>query len=83
MYRDIPHQVRDRISRLMGVPWQNSEHLQLLQYVAGQYYTEHHDQIAPRHSSWGPRLYTFFMYLSDVDKGGETNFTRLNLTVGK
>eukprot|EP00327_Prymnesium_parvum_P025655 CAMPEP_0113261068 /NCGR_PEP_ID=MMETSP0008_2-20120614/17209_1 /TAXON_ID=97485 /ORGANISM="Prymnesium parvum" /LENGTH=47 /DNA_ID=CAMNT_0000109671 /DNA_START=76 /DNA_END=216 /DNA_ORIENTATION=- /assembly_acc=CAM_ASM_000153 len=25
---------------------------------------------APRHSAWGPRLYTFYMYLSDVEKGG-------------
>mmetsp|Transcript_5827 Transcript_5827/g.17239 ORF Transcript_5827/g.17239 Transcript_5827/m.17239 type:complete len:413 (+) Transcript_5827:1698-2936(+) len=74
-------QVRARISELMRVPWQNSEHLQLLRYEAGQYYTEHHDQIAPRHSTWGPRLYTFFMYLSDVEEGGETNFTKLNLSI--
>ncbi|KAL1528796.1 hypothetical protein AB1Y20_010121 [Prymnesium parvum] len=73
--------VRDRISALMDVPWQNSEHLQLLKYEVGQFYTEHHDQISPRHSAWGPRLYTFFMYLSDVEEGGETRFTRLNLTV--
>lgn len=100
--------VRDRISQLTGVRWQNAEHLQLLQvrsvrlpgrapaaaagpralpcgclrrgpnrhadgaplqYTEGQYYTEHHDQIAPRHSVWGPRLYTFFIYLSDVEEG--------------
>ena len=24
---------------------------------------------------------TFFMYLSDVDEGGETRFTRLNLSI--
>ena len=28
-----------------------------------------------------PRLYTFFMYLSDVEEGGGTRFTKLNLTV--
>lgn len=26
---------------------------------------------SPHHSAWGPRLYTFFMYLSDVEEGGE------------
>jgi len=73
--------VRERISSLLGVPWRNSEHLQLLRYQEGQFYREHHDQIAPPDSAWGPRLYTFFMYLSDVAEGGETAFTRLNISV--
>ena len=35
-----------------------------------------------RYAAWGPRLYTFFMYLSDVLDGGGTRFTRLaNVTV--
>ena len=42
---------------------------------------EHHDQNAPRHSAWGPRLYTFFMFLSEVEQGGETVFPRLNVSV--
>ena len=29
----------------------------------------------------GPRIYTFFLYLSDVEEGGETNFPRLGLDV--
>ena len=73
--------VRTRISAAVRVPWLNSEHLQLLRYYEGQYYREHHDQISPPESAWGPRLYTFFMYLSDVEEGGETRFTRLNITV--
>ena len=73
--------IRQRISELTEVPWENSEHLQVLQYEVGQFYTEHHDQIAPRYSIWGPRLYTFFTYLSDVEEGGGTRFTQLNLTV--
>ena len=73
--------VRARISALVGVPWEHSEHLQVLRYEEGQFYREHHDQIAPRDSAWGPRLYTFFMYLSDVEAGGATNFTRLGVAV--
>lgn len=41
----------------------------------------HHDQNSPRASAWGPRLYTFFMYLSDVEAGGGTRFPLLNLTI--
>ena len=70
--------IRQRISDLVGVPWPNSEHLQLLKYETGQFYREHHDQISPRDSAWGPRVYTFFMYLSDVEEGGETVFVRLD-----
>lgn len=29
----------------------------------------------------GPRILTFFMYLSDVEEGGETHFTRLGIKV--
>eukprot|EP00964_Phaeocystis_antarctica_P087562 scaffold55589_cov57-Phaeocystis_antarctica.AAC.6 len=47
--------------------------LQVLQYEVGQYYGGHHDFI-PAHSRLpcGPRVYTLFMYLSEVEEGGET-----------
>ena len=32
-------------------------------------------------SAWGPRMYTFFMYLNDGAGGGETHFPRLNISV--
>ena len=74
-------QVRSRIANVTRVPWEYAEHLQTLKYLPGQFYREHHDQNAPRNSAWGPRLYTFFIYLSDVEAGGETRFTRLNISV--
>ena len=45
----------------------------MLQYEVGQYYGGHHDFI-PAHSRLpcGPRVYTLFMYLSEVEEGGET-----------
>ena len=70
--------IRQRIADLVGVPWTNSEHLQVLRYEVGQFYRQHHDQISPRDSAWGPRVYTFFMYLSDVEEGGETVFVHLD-----
>merc|ERR1712176_350687 len=47
------------------------EHLQLLKYVGGQYYKEHHDEEDSFHDKphaiGGPRILTFFLYLNDVD----------------
>ena len=54
---------------------------QVLKYDTGQFYKRHHDQNSPATSAWGPRVYTFFMYLSDVEGGGETRFPLLNITV--
>lgn len=61
----------------------NSEFIQLLRYLPCehvgapdcQFYKRHHDTI-PELSTMqpGPRVYTFFMYLSDVEEGGGTEF---------
>jgi prolyl 4-hydroxylase len=53
-----------------------------LHYDPGQYYVKHHDYI-PGHLSMpcGPRLFTFFLYLSDVEEGGETSFPDLGFEV--
>lgn len=42
----------------------------------------HHDYIPHQADrQCGPRILTFFLYLSDVDAGGGTNFPKLDLTV--
>jgi prolyl 4-hydroxylase len=59
--------------------------MQLLDYGPGQFYGRHHDQgQAEAHDpaySPGPRVLTFFLYLSDVEEGGETEFTDIGLKV--
>lgn len=61
--------LKNRVANVTGVPLANSEHVQVLQYDPGDFYRQHHDQNAHPLSPWGPRLYTFFLYLSNVAEG--------------
>ena len=48
----------------------------------GQHYEEHHDcTYADGDSLTGHRIVTFFLYLSEVEGGGETVFTQLGIIV--
>jgi len=72
----------NRIAQVTGVPTVNYEWLQILKYEVGQFYKPHHDFI-PSNLQFphGPRILTFYFYLSDVEEGGGTEFTDLNITV--
>lgn len=64
-----------RISAVTGVDPDNYESFQVLRYEKGQFYNVHHDTGGDDFTSMsGPRVLTFFMYLSDVKEGGGTNF---------
>jgi prolyl 4-hydroxylase len=74
--------VRERIEELTGINDANSEYLQLLRYEETQRYNVHHDYIPfHRERAQGVRILTVFLYLTDVEKGGGTNFPKLDLTV--
>jgi len=45
-----------------------------VRYEPGQFYRRHHDQNTAVWTPQGPRVLTFFMYLNEVDSGGETAF---------
>jgi prolyl 4-hydroxylase len=106
----IPTRIHNRMSKVLGIPAENSEDLQILKYEVGQYYNTHHDYIphqkgtkicniyvfvlrgscaarslthllARTDRQCGPRILTFFIYLSDVETGGGTDFPLLGLTV--
>jgi prolyl 4-hydroxylase len=75
--------VHERIEKLSGIHYNNSEWLQLLKYNPGQFYKEHHDYI-PHEAEGrpqGPRILTVFLYLNDVEAGGGTHFGTLGITV--
>ena len=72
----------DKIERVTGVPKTNYESYQILQYHKNQFYRMHHDSSSGKDDSPpGHRILTFFMYLSDVEEGGATRFTKLQLDV--
>jgi prolyl 4-hydroxylase len=56
--------------------------LQLLKYEETQFYESHHDYIDNHiDRPQGPRILTVFLYLNDVEAGGGTHFTDLDITV--
>uniref|UniRef100_A0A6S9Z8D0 Fe2OG dioxygenase domain-containing protein n=2 Tax=Chrysotila carterae TaxID=13221 RepID=A0A6S9Z8D0_CHRCT len=57
------------------------EPFQVLRYERGQFYKTHHDQNAASFTPQGPRVYTFYMYLSTPESGGGTRFNDLGVTV--
>ena len=70
------------IEEITGIKRENFEHLQVLQYTKRQKYDRHHDFIE---AQWdmpcGPRILTFFIYLNNVRKGGETAFPDIGVKV--
>lgn len=74
--------VLERIASTTKSPAKNSEHLQLLQYQEGQFYGEHHDFIPDQlDQPCGARIMTLFLYLNDVEEGGNTSFPELDISV--
>ena len=78
----VHRRVIARIMDIVGLDQNNAEHMQLLKYLPGQYYRLHHDWIPEQvQAQCGPRAFTFFLYLSDVEVGGGTQFPYMNITV--
>jgi prolyl 4-hydroxylase len=70
------------IENITGIPERNYEYGQLVRYSPGQYYSTHNDYLSEhQHLPMGPRILTFYVYLSAVDEGGGTEFPDVGLTV--
>jgi prolyl 4-hydroxylase len=79
---ETANNIYERIENLTGIPMDNYEYFQLLKYEEGQFYEVHHDYIDHEvHRRQGPRILTLFLYLNDVEEGGETDFPKLHLAV--
>ena len=74
--------VESRISNISQAPAANLEDFLLTRYDPGGTYKKHHDYRAyQRDLPCGVRTLTQIMYLTDVEEGGETHFSQLNVTV--
>jgi len=78
----LVHRVTARINNLTGTPYDNGEDLQIVRYEPGQFYRRHHDQNTAVWAPQGPRVLTFFMYLNEVEDGGETAFPAIRTADG-
>lgn len=79
---EVVKRIDKRVSQIMGVPSENGEGLQVLNYKIGQEYKAHFDYFSSANQTvTNPRISTLVMYLNDVEQGGETFFPKLNFSV--
>jgi prolyl 4-hydroxylase len=89
LHREQTVDIDKRIAAVTHFPVENGEHLYLLRYGDKQEYKPHYDWFA---SDLGPewkemvertgqRYATMIIYLSEVEKGGETSFPKINLKI--
>jgi prolyl 4-hydroxylase len=75
----------EKLAQLTNCQPEHLEVLQVLNYAPGQYFKPHTDGFTGLISACGfensARLVTIFVYLNDVNEGGETRFSRLGLYV--
>uniref|UniRef100_A0A7S0Q056 Fe2OG dioxygenase domain-containing protein n=1 Tax=Coccolithus braarudii TaxID=221442 RepID=A0A7S0Q056_9EUKA len=77
-----------RVSDLLQLPSRNFESNEFVRYEVGGHYRWHPDEYSwskrsppdPVAVLSGPRVLTFFMYLSDVEEGGQTAFSGADLS---
>lgn len=78
----IVQRITERIQSVLTIPSYHYEPFQLLKYGKGEKYITHHDySFEELRLACGPRILTVFLYLSDVEEGGETNFPSLQISV--
>ena len=76
--RDIISDVDKRVCAKIGASLNRVEGMQILKYVKGQYFTPHLDcNFSPPND----REFTYIVYLTDVESGGQTNFPQVGMQV--
>lgn len=76
--------VSRNIAELVGLSLDLAEAMQVIRYLPGQEYKAHYDSYAEGskyRDVIGQRMITALCYLSDVTRGGETEFPKLKLKI--
>lgn len=78
----------NQISEMVDIPFDNAEDLQIVRYLPGQYYNEHHDSCCDEDSKCyqftkrgGQRKLTVLIYLNNNFEGGYTLFKNLGIQI--
>lgn len=76
----VTTRVLERIENLTAIPDSHGEYLQMLKYEETQFYGRHHDYLEHHLvRASGVRILTVFLYLNDVEEGGGTRFSTLDV----
>jgi len=86
---EITQKIANKICELVNYPIENAESFQFIYYDKDQQYRNHYDAWKFDQSQksarcllrGGQRMLTALVYLNDVIAGGETKFTKLNISV--
>lgn len=78
----LTRKIVNRISKIVNLSPENAEDIQLIRYNENEQYKHHYDAFhIGSDLTRNQRLYTALVYLSDVEKGGETDFKELSLKI--
>jgi len=84
----IMQRIENRIAAMTGMPVENGEQIQVLQYGVGGEYQPHYDYFTANTPGGkasldrgGQRLISLIMYLNTPEAGGETIFPKAKLSV--
>lgn len=81
-------EVRERLSRLLGIPVSHGEPIQGQRYAPGQEFQPHTDSFNPGSADYfincaevGQRTWTAMIYLNEPEEGGATRFKTIGKTI--
>tara|TARA_B100002019_G_C21201708_1_gene564375 strand:- start:269 stop:1072 length:804 start_codon:yes stop_codon:yes gene_type:complete len=86
----ILKELSKKIEKITGYPRSHQESFQILKYDIGNYYLPHYDACMPTDTfclkkeaedGLGTRVMTVYIYLNNVESGGETTFPNFNKVV--
>ncbi len=87
-FDEVAAKLRRIVCELTLLPPEHQEPFQVLHYDEGEQFEAHVDSFShgSEYARWeqtrgGERLFTFIVYLNEVDEGGETEFPRQQVTV--
>lgn len=78
----------EKVSSILNIAFENAEDLQVVRYLPGQYFKQHHDACCDNTpecknfvSGSGQRILTVLIYLNGGFEGGYTYFPKLKLKI--